>query len=433
MKTVIRLNIKYKYYLLIVIVQLLGSSLLFTSTGQQTTAKNADTLTYVDLNDVFRKIFKKEKKPPPPLNAQVASILPTLGYNPSFGFILGLKLVAGKQLGNPQNTNYSIFGIEGFISTEKILSIQARHNLFLPENKWNWQGHWQLSRLGLLDYGLGTGSDAYRGRGFNVNDLPTENGDSANPIQYTYVRLFEKAYRKIGANLYAGAGVSFELFSNIDDLKKTDTTSTPHHRYSLQNDFNPEKYNANGFLFALQYNTREHPNRSYGGIFADLSIQFNQTWLGSTKNAIRFMYDFRKYWSLSKRSPEHVLALWLWASYAIDGELPYLALPATASDTYGRSGRGYTLGSYRGPSYAYFETEYRFPITHNKFLSGVCFLNMQTASDNLQENVFGVWEPGGGAGLRILFQKQSRTTLCIDFAKGASGSSGVFFGLNEVF
>jgi hypothetical protein len=47
--------------------------------------------------------------------------------------------------------------------------------------------------------------------------------------------------------------------------------------------------------------------------------------------------------------------------------------------------------------------------------------------------MFSAWDKGAGAGLRILFQKQSRSTLCIDFAKGEYGSSGIFFGLNEVF
>jgi hypothetical protein len=33
------------------------------------------------------------------------------------------------------------------------------------------------------------------------------------------------------------------------------------------------------------------------------------------------------------------------------------------------------------------------------------FLNIQTASDDLNGKVFEAWEPGGGAGLRILSSK----------------------------
>ena len=110
-----------------------------------------------------------------------------------------------------------------------------------------------------------------------------------------------------------------------------------------------------------------------------------------------------------------------------------MQLPATATDTYARSGRGFTLSRFKGPSYAYLETEYRFPITRNKLISGVAFANVQTASDDLRQQIFSHWAPAGGAGLRILFQKQSRTTLCIDIAKGRNGSGGIFFGLNEAF
>jgi len=66
-------------------------------------------------------------------------------------------------------------------------------------------------------------------------------------------------------------------------------------------------------------------------------------------------------------------------------------------------------------------------------LSGVAFFNIQTASDDLGKKIFEYWEPGGGAGLRILLQKQSRTVICIDYAMGKHESRGLFFGLNEVF
>ena len=91
------------------------------------------------------------------------------------------------------------------------------------------------------------------------------------------------------------------------------------------------------------------------------------------------------------------------------------------------------IGRFKGPSFSYFESEYRFPITRNKLFSGVAFINLQTASDDLGKKIFQYWEPAAGGGLRILFQKQSRSTVCIDYVKGKYGSSGWFFGLNEVF
>ncbi|HYK45845.1 MAG TPA: hypothetical protein VEV83_11785, partial [Parafilimonas sp.] len=135
-----------------------------------------------------------------------------------------------------------------------------------------------------------------------------------------------------------------------------------------------------------------------------------------------------------KQNPEHVLAFWYWGSYILWGDIPYLELPATEYDTYNRSGRGYTLGRFRGPSFADFEMEYRFPISKTtKLLSGVVFTNFQTASDANNAGIFKYMEPGYGGGLRILFNKKSRTNICLDYARGRYGSSGVFFALNEAF
>jgi hypothetical protein len=399
------------------------------------TANAQEPIPVRDVGDVLRQLFnkktdtvqKKEVQRPP------YAILPSFGYNPSFGFVIGGKLSGGKQLGDPANTAFSIFGLEALFTSKGIVILKARHNIFTKGNHLNLQGDWQVSKFAMVDYGIGTGNSNYRSDGFVINEFPVTNADSAFPMKYNYIKLLEKVYVELVSHLYAGAGVSFDLYSNIVDEKKDNGNFTPHQLYSLAEGFDQKKYSANALFIALQFNNVEHPLRSYGGVYADLSLRFNQEWLGSTKDAVQVQYDLRKYFSLSKRSPEHVIALWHWASYHVSGTLPYLALPYTAYDTYNRSGRGYTLGRFKGPSFAYFETEYRFPITRNKLLSGVCFLNMQTASDGLKKEVFDYWEQAGGAGLRILFQKKTRSTLCIDVAKGKYGSWGIFFGLNEAF
>jgi len=38
----------------------------------------------------------------------------------------------------------------------------------------------------------------------------------------------------------------------------------------------------------------------------------------------------------------------------------------------------------------------------------------------------------GGAGLRVLFNKRSKTNICMDFAWGR-GSRGLYFALQEAF
>lgn len=385
-----------------------------------------------DVNDILRAILKKEPKPKPDHKAAI-TLLPMLGYNPSFGFNIGVNMMAGKQFGLKSNTIYSVFNVSASYSTKQIATLRARHNMFTPENKWNWQGDWQLSAMGIVDYGTGTGQGKNIRQGFYFDDLPTRNSDSAFPIKYNYVQLFEKVYRKVAKHLFVGAGVDFDIYTAIDDKRLADGRATPHERYSERNGFDQKSYSANGFLLGVQYNNREHPVRSYSGIYADVNVRFNQSWMGSSKNATQLIYDFREYISLGKQSPDHVLAFWEWGSYKLSGEIPYLEMPGTAHDTYQRSGRGYTFGRFKGPSYLCFETEYRFPILANRLVSGVCFFNFQTASDDHFKDVLDYWELAGGAGLRVLFDKKSRSALCLDFAQGRYGSWGIFCGLNEVF
>jgi hypothetical protein len=155
--------------------------------------------------------------------------------------------------------------------------------------------------------------------------------------------------------------------------------------------------------------------------------------MGSTHATLQLKTELRKYWSLSKINPEHVLAFWYWGCYLLNGSLPYLELPGTGSDAAGRIGRAYTIGRFKGLSFIYSEAEYRFPITANKLFSGVAFTNIESASNHRTAKLMQYVEPGAGVGLRILFNKYTRSNLCIDYGMGNYGSKGLFLGLNEVF
>jgi hypothetical protein len=403
-----------------------------TVVAQQDSAKvKQDSVKQTDFMDVLKSIFKKNDTIPKPPKKKNIALLPGLGYNPSFGFLVGITIAGGMQLGNKENTTYSAFNLAGSITTKGNITLRARHNISAPGNLWNFQGDWQITNMGVEDYGLGI--PITKTRGFAFNELSTKEVDSSFPIRYTYVKLFEKVYRSIGKYLYAGGGISFDMMFSIDDKKLSTIPNTPHQKYSLEHGFDTTKYSANGFIIGFLYNSRDHPNRPYKGLYADITFRFNQTWLGSKQNSTLAMYDIRKYWSLSRKNPEHVIALWHWATYTLGGALPYLQLPGTAGDMYQRSGRGYTFGRFKGPSFAAFELEWRFPVTSNKLISGVIYCNMQTAADDHNTKVFERWAPAAGIGVRILFNKYSRTNLSLDFARGRYGSLGLFSGLNEVF
>ena len=391
--------------------------------------KSDSTYQQYDISDLLRTILHPNRKTISTRKKSGITIIPNVAYNPSIGAQIGIKAVAGRKLGSDPNTLMSVASTSASITTKGIIYFYINHNVYTPGNTWNFQGSLVAAKTVTPDFGLGIGEGAEG----SEEDRILSNADRQGYVLHAqYYSFKEKVYKQVDEHLFIGAGVAFDIRRKIEDKKTTDDL-TPYNIYSDRYGFDRDHYASNGLLFNVQYTTRDNQNRAYKGIYADAGIRVNQTWIGSSKNATQFTTDFRKYWSLSSRNPEHVIAFWNWGSYLLSGSLPYLELPGSGKDPAFRSGRGYTIGYFKATKYFYSEVEYRFPITKNKFLSGVTFFNVQTANDNLGTKLFNKWQPAGGAGLRVLFNKATRTNLCLDYAVGKYGSKGFFLGLNEAF
>ena len=383
-----------------------------------------------DFGDLVRNILHPGKKADTLHNPSGITVVPNIAANPTIGGQLGIKAVAGKRLGNDPKTLFSIAATSASYTTKGILYFYVNHNIFTPGNKWNFQGNLVIAKTVTPDHGFGIGKSI---SGENKLDSiladPTHKGYAIHSIYYN---LREKVYKNVAKNLFVGAGLSFEIRRQIDD-NDTVNNGTPSSVYNNRYGFPQDRYSANGFLFNVEYITRDNPNRPYKGIFFDAGIRVNQKWIGSTKNSVQLTSDLRKYFSLSAASPETVLALWNWGSYLLGGSIPYLELPGSARDVTFRSARGYTSQYFKGTKFNDTEAELRFPILSNKFLSGVVFGNLQTGNDDNGTKIFQVFQLGYGGGLRVLFNKATRTNLALDYAFGKFGNKGFFLNLNESF
>lgn len=394
-------------------------------------AKPAESLArQYDVADLYHDIFTPHKTTDPLKKPSGITVIPNIAANPSIGAQIGIKAVAGRRLGTDPNTLMSVAATSASITTKGIIYFYINHNIYTPGNAWNLQGNLVVAKTVTPDFGLGIGQAPTTG---NTADQVLANPErKGRALHSLYFNFREKVYKEIDKGLFVGAGVSFDIRRNIDE-GAAGTGLTPYNIYNTRYGFSQDGYSANGLLFNIQYTTRDNLNRAYKGIYIDAGFRANQSWMGSSKNALQFTTDFRKYISLSTSHPEHVIAFWNWGSYLLSGAIPYLELPGTAKDGGFRSGRGYTTGYFKGTQYNYSEVEYRFPITANKFLSGVTFFNLQTANDGADTKIFEHWQPGYGGGLRVLFNKATRTNLCLDYAWGKYGARGFFLGLNEAF
>jgi len=309
-------------------------------------AKRADNFNQqYDVGDLYRNIFHPGKKPDTLKKRSGITIIPNVASNPTIGSQIGIKAVAGMKLGADPSTLLSVASTSASITTKGIVYFYVNHNAFTNANKWNFQGSLVAAKTVSPDFGLGIGRGNYDSEANHILSDPERKG---HVLHSYYFNLREKVYKQVFKNLFLGAGLSFDVRRSIKGNADTSGKPTPFNVYNDRFDFPQDHYSSNGFLFNAEYTTRDNQNRAYKGIYADAGIRINQTWIGSTKNAVQVTTDFRKYFSLSSTHPEHVIAVWNWGSYLLSGAVPYMELPGTGRDGSYKSGRGYVGQYFRG-------------------------------------------------------------------------------------
>jgi outer membrane protein assembly factor BamA len=393
----------------------------------------------VDLIGVIGKMFNKQG----PARSEVIipgvrnlSLLPIIGYGPANGFVIGAAISATNLLGDRKNTQLSSALLSISLTTKKQLLLCARSDIYLPGNTGYIPGDVRLLFFAQPTYGLGIyGTDATLN--FNVDGTDVSKSVLQQPMRFNYIRFYETVMREIFPHWYAGIGVNIDDHFDIkDESLQLDTPNphiTSHYFYSTKYGFNPLHYSTNGLLFRITEDSRDNPVNSYKGIFASLAFRVNEKIFGGSQNSTILYAEWRNYIPLRKATPGMVLAFWTWGQFVTSGNVPYLALPSIGWDTYGRSGRGYVQGRFRGTNMVYGESEFRMPISRNGLFGAVAFLNATTASNPVTgQDLFNSLAPGYGIGLRIKMNMKDKTNICIDYGRGL-GSHGLYFNIQETF
>jgi outer membrane protein assembly factor BamA len=374
------------------------------------------------------------------------SPLPVIAVNPTFGVMYGLAASTSMFVGEPSNTRMSTSLGSLTYSTKNQLMFTFKSNVYLPNDNWILLGDWRYFNTSQPTYGLGTGPQTAKLAGSGIE---YEEGMFSKPIpdaqmmEFKYIRFHETALKKMQQNLYAGIGYHldyhFDINDNLLDTVSEQKVISSHYLYCKTNKFNPINYSLSGLSLNVMYDSRDNAATPYEGRYALITYRYNPEFIGSTKNSSSLWVEYRDYFKLSKQpQPSHMLALWAYGSFQTSGNLPYLDLPALGWDQFGRSGRAYTQGRFRGESLMYSELEYRAHLFGTKknpdFFGAVAFANITTASNqDANIDLFQYVEPGYGVGLRIMMNKTSRTNITIDYAWGNYGSQGLFLSVNETF
>jgi hypothetical protein len=413
--------------------ELIGQQLPKPASVQQ------NVLNPIDIFDVIKRALGKPDSSfsdVPQIGISNVSLLPILGYSPANGFVIGAAVGVTKLLGDPANTTISSALANISLTTKDQVLINLRTDIYTAGNKWLITGDNRLYFFAQPTYGLGIyGLD--NTYSFDIGGSSVSRTIGEQPMKFNYIRLYDAAVRKIYNNWYAGLGINFDFHYQIQDQAlKLDTPNpyiSSHYLYSKRYGFDTSHYSTNGLTIHIIQDSRDNSVNPYKGIFADIGFRFNPNWLGSSQESTMLYAEFRDYFNVQKSRPGHLIGVWFWGVFQTDGHVPYLALPAITWDTYGRSGRGYIQGRFRGTNMVYGEVEYRLPLSENGLFGAVAFANATTASNPITgQDLFFSIAPAGGFGLRIKMNKKDRTNICVDYGIGRS-FTGIYFNIRETF
>ena len=361
--------------------------------------------------------------------------LPAIGSNPANGWLFGLAPSATWYMGNPSTTKLSNFVGNFLYTTKKQWIFSSRSNIFLDENKWILVGDWRYFITSQPTYGLG--SSAPNEWSENPNQPGVLWGEQQ--MDFKLVRFYETVLRRIAdSKFYLGIGYHLDIHSKVESFLQDEidpALAFSHDVYNLEKGFNLEKYTLSGFTLNAIMENRDIAVSPYEKNFALVSYKINPTFLDSDQSSSTLLLDYRHYFNLSETRKRHLIAVWGFGNFVVSGNVPYMNLPSIGWDMFGRTGRGYAQGRFRGESMVYSEAEYRFPLQRNKeTFGGTVFVNAASFnSKSTGEKIMDQVNPGYGVGFRVMINKENRTTIAADYAIGQKGNSGFYLNVNESF
>jgi hypothetical protein len=381
-----------------------------------------DVVPIKDIFDVIRELRHKPPKGPPQADDYKRLMIaasPVVAYSPASGFGIGGAGNIAFYRGLPETTRISSGVGSLIVTSKKQLLFNAKLEASGRDNRWVFHGDNRLYWTSQDTYGLGTS---------------TTSDDEIN-AQYNFFRFNESLYRQVRPNLYVGAGLLYNIHNDVRPAEDSAPAwpDSPYVDYSTQFGFDPDSQTSAGVSAHALLDTRDGAINPSRGWYVGLDYQlFFEGFLGGSSTWQQLNYDLRTYLRLTGDA-RHKLAFWFFGNLVTGGTAPYLDLPSTAMDTYGRTGRGYAQGRFRGQRMVYGELEYRLTLTRNGLLGMVAFLNTETLSnEQTGERLFDSFATGAGLGLRVLINKRSKTNLCIDVGWGREGSH-VYLGVQEAF
>lgn len=370
----------------------------------------ADSIRQVDLIDYLAKLFKVKETDQKRNEKKVNfSLFPSAASKTSSKTVV-TSFNATFRLGEAANTTLSSIFFVPYVSFNGQYGLLLQPNVWLRKNSWNLTGEYFILSYPQETWGTGGNS-------------PEEN---ETLIDYNHIRIHQNTLKGIFPHVAVGVGYAFDYHYQIS---VEDTEFGEKVKMYLPGD---KDYTvSSGPTLSVLWDTRHNTINPTHGWMSSCTYSFFSSFLGSTSTYQTLFLDARKYFSIPGPVRD-VIAFRGYYWTVLSGRAPYLDLPATRWEpAAGSASRGILQSRYRSNAILYFEAEYRFGITPNGFLGGVVFSNLTSASEfDTQQFVY--WHPSVGLGIRMKFNKYSRTNVALDLGFSKE-SQLVYLNIGEAF
>jgi outer membrane protein assembly factor BamA len=374
-------------------------------------------------------------------------IFPAISYSPETKLTLGALGYWYLNLANKDpETMQSYINFLALYTTANQVIVETNWDIFTDGNKMRFQGALEFTRFPNKNYGLGNNADA------RVMEYELFEGNAIDSTLYNYKRYSIMRFNfrpgvlwELSNNLYGGVIADIEYVWNFEEL--ADSINITQGKADIDLLENNTLGLRSGLGLNLIWDTRDYLLSSSSGSYFYLSGKYYGAYLGSKYSYYSILLDARTYLNPVGR---HTLAIRGLLNFkgTKDETIPLRGLARVGG---ANILRGYFSGTFQHNNFLVLETEYRIPFWKEDNLGPIYKfwqrLAMTVFAGGAQ--VFGPTENfdaanfnfAAGAGLRILFNEQSRSYLRVDYGFGLSPNAGgpdqfqrgLYFTFGEAF